>query len=241
MFGVPEILIQERLGKILTMWGNPKISFMVKEGGVTVRLSAIAKSQKSAEEMISRLTAKIKPLFSTEIYSEGNVELEEVVAKLLEKKGLKIAAVESCTGGLLSSKLANIPGISKSFVEGVVCYTSKSKEILLGGDLKKLKLKSFYSAEATSMLAEAIAKKVGADIGVGITGIAGPTSPEKNKPVGLVYIAVHYRGDTQVKEFRFIGDRNLIREKAARTALNMVRLRILYYKQEKVEEKEQTK
>jgi len=235
-FGLPEILIQEKLGKIMTMWENPKISFMIKDGGVTLRLSAVAKMRKSAEEMISRLTSKIKPLFPTEIYSEGNVELEEVVAKLLEKKALKIALVESCTGGLLASKLANVPGISKSFLEGIVCYTPKSKESLLGSDLKALKIKSFYTAEATRILAQAILKKVGADISVGINGIAGPTSPEENKPVGLVYIAVNYHGDTEVKEFRFIGDRNLIREKAARTALNMVRLKILYHKPEKVEE-----
>lgn len=146
---------------------------------------------------------------------------------LLKEKNTTIAVAESCTGGLVSDKLTNIPGISRFFLQGVVAYSNKAKEDALGVPGKLVMKHGAVSSPVAKAMAEGIKKRAAADIGVGITGIAGPAGATPGKPVGLVYIAVAENGLVRVKKCRFRGSRIDVKNFSANTALNMIRLALL--------------
>jgi nicotinamide-nucleotide amidase len=162
------------------------------------------------------------------VFGVGDETLEYAVALLLKKCNKTIAVAESCTGGLVSDKLTNIPGISEFFLEGVVAYSNKAKVDVLGVPDELIIKYGAVSPQVAKAMAEGIKKRASADIAVGITGIAGPTGATKEKPVGLVYIAVAVNDDIDVKECRFKGSRIDIKKFSANTALNMVRLKLPY-------------
>ena len=152
---------------------------------------------------------------------------EEILCKMLVDKKLTISTAESCTGGLVSATLIGYPGISSSFVEGCVTYSNESKISRLG--VKKETLEKFgaVSEETAIEMAQGIAKNFGTNIGLSTTGIAGPEGGTKEKPVGLVYIGICYKGETQVKRFVFSGKRSRVRMLATINAMNLVRKSIV--------------
>jgi PncC family amidohydrolase len=154
--------------------------------------------------------------------------LEEVLGEFLVKNNLTIATAESCTGGMVAAKLINYPGISSSFIEGIVCYSNESKISRLG--VKEQTLKSFgaVSHEVAEEMAVGIAKTSGAHIGISTTGVAGPGGGTEEKPVGLVYIGMCYKGEVITRELRFNGNRQEIREETTSTLLDMVTQELLY-------------
>ena len=158
----------------------------------------------------------------------GDETFEYIVATLLKRYHKTIAVAESCTGGLVSDKLTNIPGISEYFMEGVVAYSNKAKVEILGVSEDLIRKYGAVSTQVARAMAEGIKKRSSADIGVGITGIAGPTGATKEKPVGLVYIAVIVDDVAEVKECRFRGSRIDIKNFSANTALNMLRLKLIW-------------
>jgi PncC family amidohydrolase len=147
--------------------------------------------------------------------------LENVSAKL-KKSGLTIATAESCTGGLIAHTLTNISGSSDYFDRGVVSYSNRSKVELLGVPEELIKQYGAVSEQVAKAMAEGIRKKSKVDIGVATTGIAGPTGGTKDKPVGLVYIAVSTTDNTVVKRFQFSGNRLKNKESTCNAALNMI-------------------
>lgn len=153
--------------------------------------------------------------------------LKYAVASLLKKYHNTIAVAESCTGGLVSDKLTNIPGISEFFMEGVVAYSNKAKADMLEMPEELIVKHGAVSPQVARAILERVGKRASANIGVGITGIAGPTGATKEKPVGLVYIAVAVDGVAEVKECRFRGSMVDIKNFSTNTALNMVRLKLL--------------
>ncbi len=154
----------------------------------------------------------------------GDETFEYIVATLLKRYHKTIAVAESCTGGLVSDKLTNMPGISEFFLEGVVAYSNKAKVEILGVPKSLIGKYGAVSPQVARAMAEGIKKMASTDIAVGITGIAGPAGATKEKPVGLVYIAVIVDDVAEVKECRFRGSRIDIKNFSANTALNMVRL-----------------
>lgn len=148
--------------------------------------------------------------------------LEKRLGERLREKKLTISVAESCTGGLISHRITNISGSSDYFEQGVITYSNKSKMHLL--DVPKLILESFgaVSAESAKAMAEGVRTISKSDLGLAVTGIAGPTGGTMQKPVGLVYIGLSSKKPTRVKEFKFSGSREMIKEQTSNEALQMV-------------------
>ena len=149
--------------------------------------------------------------------------LEEVVVKFLTDRNLTITCAESCTGGLLSGRIINVPGVSDVYKAGFITYSNKAKHKLLG--VKKSTLKKFgaVSKQTAREMAAGAAKAAKADVAVAVTGIAGPDGGTLEKPVGLVYIGCSVNGKVTVKKCQFSGNRSQIRESAVVAALKLVR------------------
>ena len=161
------------------------------------------------------------------MYSVENKDLEKVVAELLIKKKTTISVAESCTGGLISSTFTNIPGISEVFISGVVSYSNRSKIDIIGVDPATIENRGAVSQNTAIEMAQNIRRMTGADIGLSVTGIAGPAGATDEKPIGLVYLALATKEGVEFKELRLWGERNRIRSMACLNALDMVRRYLL--------------
>lgn len=153
--------------------------------------------------------------------------IEELIGNYLVKNGLTIATAESCTGGMVAAKLINYPGISAAFLEGAITYSNEAKISRLGVKENTLEKFGAVSHEVAEEMAIGIAKTAGAHIGLSTTGIAGPGGATKDKPVGLVYVGLCYKGEVITRELRLNGDRQEIREKATTALLDMVKSELL--------------
>lgn len=145
------------------------------------------------------------------------------VASLLSETGRTLAVAESCTGGLITHLLTEVPGISVSLLMGVVAYSNDAKISRLGVPAATIREHAAVSQEVALAMASGVRKAASSDIGIGVTGIAGPSGGSREKPVGLVYIAFSGPGVGYAREFHFDGDRSEIKEKAAAAALNMIK------------------
>ncbi|KRQ86902.1 putative competence-damage inducible protein [Caloramator mitchellensis] len=218
--GIGESFVEDRIIDLIENQTNPTIAPYVKEGEVTLRITARAKDEKEAEKLLSPVKNEIKNRLKGFVYGEGNTSLEDVVGKLLIEKGLKLSIAESCTGGMITSRLVNFPGISASLVEGVVTYSNESKVNRLNVSEETLKNYGAVSKECAMEMAKGVALSSGADIGISTTGIAGPAGGTAEKPVGLVYLGLYYNGITKWKELRLSGDRHRIRTLSTVNALH---------------------
>ena len=151
------------------------------------------------------------------------VSIEEVIGNLFKEKGLTISTAESCTGGLVAHRITNVSGSSDYFESGVITYSNEAKIDLLKVPEETIKTHGAVSGQTAVAMAEGIRILRNTDIGIGITGIAGPTGGTATKPVGLVYIALSASSCVECKEFRFGGDREGIKLKASEAALEMIR------------------
>ena len=159
-----------------------------------------------------------------DIYMEKDkASLEQQVVELLREKGLRITFAESCTGGLLAARLVNVSGASEVFQASVVTYSNKSKRKLLGVNKCTLKVFGAVSSQTATEMAIGAMRRLGAEVSVSITGIAGPGGGTEKKPVGLVYIACNVFGNVTVKECHFSGDRLDVRMASAEEALRLVK------------------
>jgi PncC family amidohydrolase len=157
----------------------------------------------------------------------GETAMEVEVGEMLIKNGLTISTAESCTGGLLAGKLINYPGISSVFMEGVITYSNEAKMRNLNVKAETLNKHGAVSVETAEEMAIGIAKAAGTDIGVSVTGVAGPGGGTDEKPVGLVYVGLYICGNTKVKELRLTGDRQEIRRTTVILALEWIRKELL--------------
>jgi len=155
------------------------------------------------------------------------VNLEDVVVRLLKKHGLKIATAESCTGGLLTGRIINVPGASKVLKEGLITYSNKAKRKYLKVKKETLRKYSDVSEETAREMAIGLATETGADVTVSITGLAGPDGGTPETPIGLVFVGCSVNNKVIVKKFQFKGNRQKIRDNAVVYALDLVRRCIL--------------
>ncbi|GAA0861946.1 competence/damage-inducible protein A [Paraclostridium tenue] len=225
--GIGESELEEKLIDIINEQSNPTIALYAKENEVTIRITAKSKDNKKANDLIKSIEDKIKGRVGKYIYGYDNTTLEEIVAKLLVKNNMTIAVSESCTGGMVSSKLIDYPGISQSFMEGCVTYSNEAKMNRLGVKKETLDKYGAVSSETAIEMAVGIAKNLNTNIGLSTTGIAGPGGGTDEKPVGLVYIGIYINGDVKVKKCNFSGSRDKIRNRATNEALNLLRLELL--------------
>jgi nicotinamide-nucleotide amidase len=225
-FGIGESQLEEMIKDLLVNQSNPTIAPLAKKGEVTLRLTAKADDFLRANELILPLEEEIKRRVGRYLYGYDDETVEEIVARLLFQYNKTIAVAESCTGGLLAHKLTNIPGISKQFERGVVSYSNNSKLELLG--VKKETLEKFgaVSEETAVEMARGIRLTSRTDIGVSITGIAGPDGGTLEKPVGLVYIGYADSDSSFAEKHIFNGDRIDIKERSADAALHLVRKKL---------------
>jgi nicotinamide-nucleotide amidase len=224
--GLPESEVDKRIAPIYTAYQNPSTTILATLGSIEVHLRARGATDTEAEATLAELGDKIELALGDHVFSTHGESLEEVVGMYLIMKQRTVAVAESCTGGLLSERLTRTPGSSTFFLGGAVCYSNGLKTKLAGVPGELIKTNGAVSKAVAQALAEGIRRRVGASLGVGVTGVAGPGGGTPEKPVGLVYVALADEGATQVREFRFPGDRDRIRNWAAIAALEMIRRRV---------------
>lgn len=221
LMGIGESEAAERVSDLFEL-ANPTIAPYAKPNGVTLRLTAKAKTREQALEIIEPVALEIYKRLGSCIYGEGETTVEAAVVEALKKRGLTVAVAESCTGGFLAVRLTDVPGASEVLREGVVVYSNEAKVNRLGVSEKTLAAYGAVSRQTAAEMAEGIVKTSGADAGISVTGIAGPGGGTPEKPVGLVFVGVCVNGKAMTKELRLNGDRRRIRERAAVTALFMM-------------------
>jgi nicotinamide-nucleotide amidase len=225
--GLPESILDARIAPIYTQYKNPETTILAKPGQVEIRLTSRGKNQEDAERQLKELGEKIEHELDEFIFARDEQSLEEVVGMYLVMKNATISTAESCTGGMLAERLTNVPGSSRYFVSGVICYSDEWKMELTGIPPLLLRMQGAVSAEVAQGLAEGIRTRMNTTIGVGVTGIAGPTGGSAEKPVGTVHIAVATPGGTEHRRFQFPGDREKIRWQASQAALDMARRELM--------------
>jgi nicotinamide-nucleotide amidase len=199
---------------------NITISYLTIPGEIQVSITVRDNSVKNSLEIISD---KVKSVLNDYIFSYDGEVIEELVGRLLKLKGLTIALAESLTGGLIAARLTEVPGSSQYLKGGVVSYTNEIKEKFLGVPSQILEMYGAVSKETATAMAEGIRKKASSDIGLAVTGIAGPGGDTPDKPLGLVYIALSAASGVQCERFVFPGDRTGVRQGTVNMALNTIR------------------
>lgn len=224
--GVGESAMESMVRDMIDRQSNPTIAPYAKDTESILRITASAKTTEEAEKIIEPIAEEIYRRFGDSVYAEGESSIQETVAKILIDKKVTIAVAESCTGGLVAAKLIEYPGISEVLLEGAVTYSNEAKKRRLGVKDETLSAYGAVSAETAAEMAKGIAMTSGADIGVSTTGVAGP-GPSEGKPEGLVYVGVYIGGKSYVKELHLAGKRNVIRERAAYSALDFLRRKLI--------------
>ncbi len=220
-FGISERTVEDSLADCKN---QARLMTLVHDGIVSVSILTTAPTRESAAKILDAVEQNVRQKLSHAVFGTGDETLESAVALLLKKHNKTIAVAESCTGGLVSDKLTNIPGISEFFLEGVVAYSNRAKSDILGVPEELIIKHGAVSREVARAMAEGVQKRSAANVGIGTTGIAGPGGATKDKPVGLVYVAVVFDGAFEVKELRLRGARIDIKRFSAHCALNMARL-----------------
>ncbi|KZL90143.1 competence/damage-inducible protein A [Clostridium magnum] len=225
--GIGEGIMAEKISDIINDSINPTVAPYAKEWEVTLRITSKADTEEEASKLIEPVEKEIRKRLGENIYGEDETSLEEVIAEILLSKNLTISTAESCTGGLIASRLVDYPGVSSVFLEGAVTYSNEAKISRL--KVKKETLENFgaVSEETAREMAEGIAKTAGTDIGLSTTGIAGPGGGTPEKPVGLVYVGLSINGNAQVKKLELSGNREMIRRRTAIAALDWLRRELM--------------
>jgi nicotinamide-nucleotide amidase len=196
-------------------------------GQIELHLTAQAASVAAADAALDAAVLELQAVLGPTIYSTDGRSLEAVVGDLLREHKLTIAVAESCTGGLLASRLTDVPG-SSAYVElGVVCYSNRSKTELAGVSGTLIAEHGAVSEQVARAMAEGIRARAVTNIGIGVTGIAGPGGGSPEKPVGTVVVAVIVDEEARVRTFQFFGGRDMVKFQAAQAALNMTRLAVM--------------
>ncbi|HEX3644966.1 MAG TPA: competence/damage-inducible protein A [Vicinamibacterales bacterium] len=196
-------------------------------GQIELHLTAQASNKPAADAALDAAVLELHTTLGSSVYSVDGRSLEAVVGDLLREHTMTIAVAESCTGGLLASRLTDVPGSSDYVDRGVVCYSNRAKIDLAGVPEAVIREHGAVSEAVAQAMAEGIRLRAGTNIGVGITGIAGPGGGTPEKPVGTVAIAVVADDETRVRTFQFIGSREMVKFQAAQSALNTTRLMVL--------------
>ena len=217
--GVPESILQEKITDIINA-NNEKcdIAFLPHRMlGVDIRLTS------SDNQLVEDLINEIVPRIKKYVYGYDNDKLEQVIADLLIKNNLTVSTAESCTSGLLASRLTDVPGSSQYFKGGSVCYSNELKINDIGIDKDLIERHGAVSEEVAKSLAKNIAQKNNTDLGIGITGIAGPDGGTEKKPVGLVFVGIFYKNNLYIKKYNLTPDRITNRELTVTLCLNEIR------------------
>ena len=225
--GISESALAERLGDLATLLGTAKLAFLPSITGLRLRISAAGSDRRKLEVLVGEVENHIRQKADQFIFGVGDETLEAVIGRLLTDRKMTLAVAESCTGGLLSHRITNVPGSSQYFDRTVVSYSNQSKLDLLEVPGELVKSHGAVSKEVAMAMAKGIRETSHADIGISTTGIAGPSGGSAEKPVGLVWVGYSDKNETTARKFNFGNDRLRVKERAAQAALDLIRRKIL--------------
>jgi nicotinamide-nucleotide amidase len=225
--GWPESQVDEVAAPIYRTWLEARVpiqtTILASPGQIELHLSAAGEDGAAIDGALDAAVDVLRRTLGKIVFSVDGRSLEEVVGDALRERAARISVAESCTGGLLLGRLTNVPGSSAWVIGGVVAYDNavKTAELNVAEDL--LAVHGAVSESVAAAMAEGVRARLATEIGVGVTGIAGPSGGTLDKPVGTVVIAVAGPA-VAVRTFAFVGDRHMVRAQAAQAALNMVRI-----------------
>jgi nicotinamide-nucleotide amidase len=214
----------------LTVRGRvPEVGITAHDSTISFRITATADSEEEANRLIEPTAKLIYERFGTLVVGEGSDDVPEAVAAHLASGNATLATAESCTGGIVAQMLTAIPGISRSYLGGVVSYANQAKGELLGVPSAQIENHGAVSPEVAAAMAEGVRMRLGADLGLATTGVAGPSGGTPEKPVGLVYLGLATSKGTQTRRLDIGSDqpRDIIQRRSSKAALNWVRLTLL--------------
>ena len=229
--GRPESQIEEVVQPIYARWASAptpiQTTILATPGQIELHLAVRAENAERAGAVLDAATEEIAAALGPTLFARDNRRLEEVVGQMLRERALAVATAESCTGGLLASRLTDVPGSSDYVERGVICYSNRAKAELLGVPEAMIREHGAVSEPVGLAMARGIRERARTDLGVGITGIAGPTGGTPAKPVGTVVVALAWAGGERVRTLWFPGDREQVKFHASQAALDMVRRHLL--------------
>ena len=226
VFGLGESNMETILHDMMAQSTNPTIAPYAKTSECFARVTAKADTPEACEKLLDPVVEQICGLLGEDVYGVDVDSLEQVVGDGLRERGLTLAVAESCTGGLLSKRITDVPGCSDYYLGGVCSYANEVKMRVLGVKKDTLDTVGAVSPEVAEQMAEGVAHALGADVGVGITGIAGPGGGTDDKPVGLVYISVWHKGQHYTRKMKSTNGRDRVRMQAVSTALDLIRRKL---------------
>ena len=228
-FGMPEAAIGEHLADLMTPGRNPEVGTTAGMGVISVRINASEDSPEATDALLDEAEKEIRVRLGNVVFGRDGETLAAALGALLAARGETLSTAESCTGGLIAKLLTDVPGSSVYFVGGAVAYANELKQQVLSVPAEILASVGAVSGPVARAMAEGARRGFSSTYALAVTGVAGPTGGTPDKPVGLVYFGLATPTDSIVREVRFGSDapRDVIRERAARTALNLLRLWLL--------------
>lgn len=224
---IPESQADKLLAPIYTTYPDVETTILAHAGDIQLLLICGKPTMEAAQHRVDELAGRLEEALGDWMYSSDGESLEQIVLYYLGLRQATLAVAESCTGGLVAQRITSVPGASRSFVGGAVVYSDELKTAMAGVAAELIEKHGAVSEEVAQALADGIRQQTGATVGVGVTGIAGPTGATERKPVGLVYVAVSDAQKTEVVSRTFRGDRQRVREYTSQLALDLVRHRLM--------------
>jgi nicotinamide-nucleotide amidase len=225
--GLGESQCDAQVAPIYKLYTDVQTTILAGAGEIQLHLKTRAASLESAQERVDQLAEKIEEELGDYVFSDNGDSMEQIVGYYLQMRNATLAAAESCTGGLFAERITSVSGSSRYFVGGAVVYSNQLKTAFADVPPELIEKHGAVSLEVAAALAEGIRKRTGTTLGVGITGVAGPTGGTAAKPVGLVFHALASNAGTEVAERKFAGDRKRIRWFASQQAMDMVRRKLM--------------
>ena len=232
---IGESSVETQILDLINSQSNPTVAPYAKPGEVHLRVTAKAKDEKEARELVMPVVEELKRRFGRHVFTiEEHITMEEALVELMKKHNLTFATAESCTGGLLAGRMVNVAGVSDCFKEGFITYANEAKMRYLGVSEQTLKEHGAVSEECAREMAEGLAKTTEAQVAVVTTGLAGPGGGTDTKMPGLVYIGCTVNGHTSVQKFQLKGNRSRVRHSAVVKAMTLMRHAILHEYEETI-------
>jgi nicotinamide-nucleotide amidase len=225
--GLGESQCDARVAPIYQLATDVQTTILAGAGEIQLHMKTRAGSIEAAQARVDQLVGKIEEELGDCVFSDNGDSMEQIVGYYLQMRNATLAVAESCTGGLLAERITSVSGSSRYFVGGAVVYSNQLKTAFADVPADLIEKHGAVSGEVAAALADGIRRRTGATLGLGVTGVAGPTGGTAEKPVGLVFHALASDGGTEVAERRFPGDRKRIRRFASQQALDMVRRKLM--------------
>jgi len=225
--GVGESACDARVAPIYKRFADVNTTILAGAGEIQLHLRAQTDSLEGSERRLDELVEKIEDELGDFVFSDNGDSLEQIVSYYLQMRDATLSVAESCTGGLVAERLTSISGSSRYFIGGAIVYSNKLKAQLADVPSELIDVYGAVSEPVAKALAEGIRKRCGTTMGLGVTGIAGPTGGTAEKPVGLVFHALATESGTEVVKRNFAGDRARVRWYASQQALDMVRRKLM--------------